>query len=175
MSKYQIDPAHSKAGFTVKHMMISKVHGQFEKMSGELDYDSVNPMGASVDIKIEAASIITGETQRDSHLKSPDFFNVEKYPHLTFKSTKIERAGEGLKVVGDLTICGTTKSVTLHVEGPSSEIKDPWGKIKLGASATAKISRKDFGLNWNTALENGGVLVDDEVIIILDVQFLKQV
>lgn len=173
---YQIDPAHSTVSFSIKHMMIAKVHGGFEKLSGKLSYDAGNPGQSSIEVEIDAASINTREPQRDAHLKSADFFDVEKFPTLTFKSTKIEVSGEGeLKLTGDLTIHGVTKSVVLDVEGPTAEMKDPWGNLKIGASASTKIKRKDFGLTWNAALEAGGFLVGDDVTISLDVQFVKQV
>jgi polyisoprenoid-binding protein YceI len=175
MSKtYQIDPSHSSASFSIKHMMIAKVHGGFEKISGKLVYDADNASKSSVDVTIETASINTREEQRDKHLRSADFLDVEKYPSITFRSTRVESTGDGLNVVGDLTIHGVTKSVTLAVDGPSDEMKDPWGNVKLGASATTKIKRKDFGLTWNAALEAGGVLVGDDVNITLDIQFVKQ-
>ena len=171
---YQIDPSHSSASFSIKHMMIAKVHGGFEKISGKLNYDPANVTRSSVEVVIEAASINTREAQRDTHLKSADFFDVEKYPTLTFKSSRVEGAIGDLKVTGDLTIHGVTQTVTLDVEGPSEEMKDPWGNTKIGASATAKIKRKDFGLTWNAALEAGGLLVGDDVAISLDIQFVKQ-
>lgn len=174
-TKYQLDPAHSTASFSIKHMMIAKVHGGFEKMTGALEYDAANPAASSVEVSIEASSINTREAQRDNHLRSADFFDVEKFPTITFKSTKIEKNGEGeLKVTGDLTIHGVTQPVTLDVEGPSAEMKDPWGNTKIGASGTTKIKRKDFGLTWNAALEAGGFLVGDDVNITLEVQFAKQ-
>lgn len=173
-TQYQIDPSHSTASFSIKHMMIAKVHGGFEKMSGKLNYDLANPSKSSVEVSIDAKSINTREPKRDEHLKSPDFFDVEKYPSITFKSTSVEEAGDELKVVGDLTIHGVTKQITLEVDGPSDEMKDPWGNTKIGASGTTKIKRKDFGLTWNAALEAGGVLVGDDVNITLDVQFVKQ-
>lgn len=175
MSTYNIDPSHSTASFSIKHMMIAKVHGGFEKMSGTLIYDPKDLAGSIVDVVIEAASINTREAQRDAHLKSADFFDVEKYPVVTFKSTRFEGSPGDLKIVGNLTIHGVTQSVTLDVEGPSEELSDPWGNIKLGASASTKIRRKDFGLTWNAALEAGGILVGDDVAITLDVQFVKQV
>lgn len=175
MSTYQIDPSHSTAGFSIKHMMIAKVHGGFEKMSGQLSYDPKNVAASTVSVAIEAASINTREAQRDTHLKSADFFDVEKYPQITFKSKQVEAAGDYLKVVGDLTIHGVTKQVTLDMETPSEEVKDPWGNVKLGVSGTTKIKRKDFGLTWNAALEAGGVLVGDDVTISLEVQFVKQI
>jgi len=171
---YQIDPSHSTASFSVKHMMIAKVHGGFEKLSGKFVYDSENPTQSSVEVSIEAASINTREPQRDAHLRSADFFDVEKYPNLTFKSTRFEGAAGELKIIGDLTIHGVTKQITIDVEGPSAEHKDPWGNIKIGASGTTKIKRKEFGLTWNAALETGGVLVGDDIAITLDVQFVQQ-
>lgn len=174
-TKWQIDPSHSSANFSIKHMMIAKVHGGFEKLSGTMVYDAADPSKSSVEAVIEASSINTREPQRDTHLKSADFFDVEKFPTLTFKSKRVEKTGDGeLKVTGDLTIHGVTKEVVLNVEGPSEELKDPWGNTKIGISATTKIKRKDFGLTWNAALEAGGFLVGDDVTISLDVQFAKQ-
>lgn len=171
---YQLDPVHSSVQFSIKHMMISKVTGGFEKVSGQLTFDRANPAQAVVEAMIEAASINTREAQRDAHLKSPDFFDVEKYPTLTFKSKKISGEAGALKVLGDLTIHGVTKEVSLEVDGPSDDLKDPWGNTKIGVSATTKIKRKEFGLTWNAALEAGGVLVGDDVAITLDLQFVKQ-
>lgn len=174
-NKYQLDPSHSTASFSIKHMMIAKVHGGFEKISGTLVIDSESPVNTYVEASIEAGSIITHEAQRDTHLKSADFFDAEKFPKITFRSTQIENVGGGnLKVIGDLTIRDVMKQVTLDVEGPSAEIKDPWGQIRIGASGTTKIKRKEFGLNWNAALEAGGFLVGDDVNITLEVQFVKQ-
>lgn len=172
---YVLDPAHSSVNFSVKHMMIAKVHGAFEKLSGKLIYDAENPANSSVEATIEAASINTREPARDTHLKSADFFDVEKFPHLLFKSTKVEGSVGDLKVTGDLTIHGITQKVTFEVDGPTEEQKDPWGNLKIGLSASAKIKRKDFGLNWNAALEAGGILVGEDINISLDVQFVKQV
>ncbi|WP_374033700.1 YceI family protein [Bdellovibrio bacteriovorus] len=174
-TKWNIDPMHSSANFTIKHMMIAKVHGGFEKLSGSLSLDSADVTKSSIEAVIDASSINTREAQRDTHLKSADFFDVEKYPTLNFKSTKVEKDGDDLKVTGNLTIHGVTKEVVLAVEGPTAEMKDPYGNIKIGISATTKIKRKDFGLTWNAALEAGGVLVGDDVSISLDVQFAKQV
>jgi polyisoprenoid-binding protein YceI len=171
---YQVDPSHSTASFSVKHMVIAKVHGGFEKLSGNLIYDSVNPSDSSVVVAIDASSINTREAKRDEHLRSPDFFDVGKYPVITFKSARVEGSGDQLKVTGDLTIHGVSQKVTLDVDGPSQEIKDPWGNTKIGASGKTKIKRKDFGLTWNAALEAGGLLVGDDVTIELDVQFVKQ-
>nr|WP_295903567.1 YceI family protein [uncultured Bdellovibrio sp.] len=174
MTTWQIDSAHSSANFSIKHMMIAKVHGGFEKLSGTLQYDPADVTKSSSEATIDAASINTREAQRDGHLKSADFFDVEKYPTINFKSKKVERDGDDLKVTGDLTIHGVTKEVVLDVEGPSTEMKDPYGNTKIGISATTKIKRKDFGLTWNAALEAGGVLVGDDVSISLDVQFAKK-
>jgi polyisoprenoid-binding protein YceI len=172
---WQLDPAHSSANFSVKHMMIAKVHGGFEKLSGTLTYDATNPADSKVDVIIEASSINTGEPQRDAHLKSADFFDVAQFPTLTFHSTRVEVSGDGeLRVTGDLTIRDVTQNVVLQVEGPSAELKDPWGNARIGVSATTKIKRKDFGLTWNAALETGGVLVGDDIAITLDVQFTKK-
>lgn len=172
---WNIDPTHSSVSFSIKHMMIAKVHGAFEKVSGVLLYDTSDVTKSSIEASIEAASVNTREAQRDTHLKSADFFDVEKFPTLTFRSKKIAKDGDDLKVTGDLTIRDVTKEVTLDVEGPTPEIKDPYGNIKIGISATTKIKRKDFGLSWNAALEAGGVLVGDDVQITLDIQFAKKV
>ncbi|RYZ68686.1 MAG: polyisoprenoid-binding protein, partial [Proteobacteria bacterium] len=130
MATYQIDSAHSSVNFSVKHMMIAKVHGAFEKLSGSLEYDAANPKAAKIEVVIDATSINTREAQRDTHLKSADFFDVEKFPTLTFKSKKVEGSLGDLKVTGDLTIHGVTKEVVLEVDGPSEELKDPWGNLK---------------------------------------------
>ncbi len=171
---WNIDPVHSVAEFKVKHMMISNVKGQFPKVTGSLTLDESDPTESRVEASIEAASIETRDAQRDAHLKSADFFDVEKYPTLFFKSTRVKAAREGeLTVEGDLTIHGVTRKVVFTVEGPTSPAKDPWGNTRVAVSATTKINRKDFGLTWNAALETGGILVGDEVTITLDVQFVK--
>ena len=173
-TQWNIDPVHSSVSFSIKHMMIANVHGGFEKLNGSLVYDAQTPADSKVDVTIEAASITTREPQRDAHLKSADFFDVEKYPTLTFKSKRVDGSGDDLKVTGDLTIHGVTKEVVLEVEGPTGEMKDPYGNLKIGASATTKIKRKDFGLTWNAALETGGLLVGDDVNITLEIQFVKK-
>lgn len=175
MTTYLIDPTHSSINFSIKHMMIAKVRGGFEKFSGTLTYDAKNPEKTYVEATIETSSINTKETKRDTHLKSADFFNVAEYPHITFKSKKVILKNGELKIIGDLFIHGIIHSVTLNVEVPTDEIKDPWGNVRIGFSASTKIKRKDFGLNWNAAIETGGLIVGDEVIINLDVQFIKQV
>jgi polyisoprenoid-binding protein YceI len=173
-STWNIDPAHSIAEFKVKHMMISNVKGRFSKLSGALVFDESNLGNSRIDVSIEAASIHTADEQRDAHLKSPDFFDVEKFPALSFKSKGVRVVKDGeLSVEGDLTIHGVTRSVSFSVEGPTPPSKDPWGNIRIAVSATTKINRKDFGLTWNAALETGGILVGEEVTITLDVQFVK--
>lgn len=172
---YTIDPAHTTVDFRVRHLMVSTVRGEFSGVSGTVVYDPKNPANSKIEATIDATSIATREPQRDAHLKSPDFLDVEKYPKITFSSTKITPAGEGeWKVAGNLTIHGVTHEVMLKVEGPTPETKDPWGNIKIGASAATKINRKDFGLVWNMALETGGVLVGDEVAIHLEIELAKQ-
>jgi len=172
---YVIDPSHSTVGFTVRHLMVTKVRGTFEKVSGTVKYDPKAPEKIAIEATIDAASIDTREPKRDDHLRGPDFFDVEKYPTLTFKSKKAKAKGKGkLEVVGDLTIRGVTKEVTLLVEGLDQEIKDPWGNVRRGATATTKINRKDFGLTWNQVLETGGVMVGDDVDIQIDVELIQQ-
>lgn len=171
---WNIDPVHSAAEFKVKHMMISNVKGQFTRINGVLALDETDLTHSRVEASIEAASITTRDAQRDAHLKSADFFDVEAFPTLSFKSTRISRVGDGeLAMTGDLTIHGITRNVVFTVEGPTSQAKDPWGNTRVGLSATAKVNRKDFGLNWNATLETGGILVGEEVTISLDVQFVK--
>ncbi|RZU35784.1 YceI family protein [Edaphobacter modestus] len=171
---WKIDPAHSRAEFKVKHMMIANVKGSFSGLTGTLIEDTADPSRSQVEAIIDISSISTGDEQRDAHLKSADFFNHEQHPVMTFKSTTIEKKGdEEHAVTGDLTIHGVTKPLTFIVEGPSAPGKDPWGNTRIGLSATAKINRKDFGLTWNAALETGGILVGEDVQISLDVQFIK--
>jgi polyisoprenoid-binding protein YceI len=171
---WKIDPAHSSADFKVKHMMISHVKGSFAGVTGTLTEHATDSSLSSVDASIDLTTINTGDAQRDGHLKSPDFFDAEKFPAMTFKSTTVKKKGEAeYAVTGDLTIHGVTKPVTFAVEGPSAPGKDPWGNLRIGLSATTKINRKDFGLGWNAALETGGVLVGEDVAITLDVEFIK--
>lgn len=171
---YKIDPAHSGAQFVVRHMMISNVRGGFSGIEGTIEYDSEHPDESSVDVAIDASSISTLDEQRDGHLKSPDFLHVEQHPKIIFHSKKVTSKGEGeWKVSGDLTIHGVTREVVLNVEGPTPEGKDPFGNTRIGASATTKIKRGDFGLTWNAALETGGVLVSDDVKIELEISAIK--
>ena len=172
---WSIDPEHSNIGFKVKHLMVSNVKGNFEKLSGTVDIDDKNITKSKVEVTIDTNSINTGVQKRDEHLRSADFFDVAKFPTMNFVSKKVAKAGKDrLKVTGDLTLHGVTKEVVLDVEGPSKESKDPWGNIRKGATATAKINRKDFGLNWNKALETGGVLVGEEISITLEVEMIKK-
>ncbi|HEY5054885.1 MAG TPA: YceI family protein [Acidobacteriaceae bacterium] len=171
MSTWNLDPAHSVVEFKVKHMMISNVKGTFGKATGVLNYDEADPAAASIEASVDVTSIVTGDAQRDVHLKSADFFDVEKFPAMTFKSFKVLPKDE--TVEGELTIKGVTKTVAFDVSGPSGPGKDPWGNTRVAVEATTKISRKEFGLTWNAALETGGVLVGDEVTITIDAQFVK--
>jgi polyisoprenoid-binding protein YceI len=174
-STWVIDRVHSTAQFKVKHMMISNVTGEFTSINGILDLDENDITKSKIRASIDAATISTREPQRDAHLKSADFFHVEKHSALTFNSTSITRSTDGeLKVSGDLTICGVTRKVVFDVDGPSTAQKDPWGNTRIGLSATTRISRKEFGLTWNAALETGGLLVGDAVTINLDVQLIKE-
>jgi len=172
---YVIDPSHSTAGFKVRHLMVSNVRGEFSGVTGTVVFDAEDPAKSKVEAAIDATTLQTREPQRDQHLKSADFFDVEKFPKITFISKKVVPVAEGeWRLVGDLTIHGVTREVVLDVEGPTPEVKDPWGNIKIGATATTKVNRKDFGLVWNVALEAGGVLVGDEVAIQLEVEMARQ-
>jgi polyisoprenoid-binding protein YceI len=172
---YTIDPAHATAGFKVRHLMVSNVRGEFSGLSGTVVIDPSNPVNSRAEVTIDAKTIHTRDEQRDAHLKSADFFDVEKFPTIHFVSKKVAADGEGeWKVTGDLTIHGVTKEVTLDVEGPAPDTKDPWGNIKSGISATTKVNRKDFGLVWNVGLETGGVLVGDDVQIHIEAELARQ-
>jgi polyisoprenoid-binding protein YceI len=173
-ASYKIDSAHSSAHFVVRHMMVTNVRGGFRSVNGTVMFDPANPAASSIEAVIDAASINTNDDQRDAHLRSADFLDTEKFPAITFKSTKVEPAGDGeWKASGDLTIHGVTRPVVLKVEGPTNEEKDPSGNIRIGASAATKIKRSDFGLTWNAALETGGILVGDDLKIELDVSLIK--
>ncbi len=174
VTTWNIDPAHSVAEFKVKHMMISNVKGRFSGIKGSLRLDDTDVTQSHVEASIDAASVNTHEPQRDAHLKSADFFDVETFPTLSFASRRITRKSDGeLEVTGDLTIRGVTRSVAFTVDGPSAPAKDPWGYTRVGLAATTKINRKDFGLTWNATLETGGILVGDDVTISLELQFVK--
>lgn len=174
IATWKLDPAHSHAEFKIRHMMISNVKGSFSGLSGTLNENVADPTKSVVEASIDVSSINTGEAQRDGHLKSADFFDVEKYPTMTFKSTQVKPNGDGgYNVTGDLTLHGQTRQQTFVVDGPTAPAKDPWGNTRIGLSATAKINRKDYGLNWNAALETGGILVGEDVNVTLEVQFIK--
>jgi polyisoprenoid-binding protein YceI len=174
VTTWNIDPAHSGAEFKVKHMMISNVKGKFSGLSGVLKLDETNYARSTVEASIPVSTVNTGDEKRDGHLVSADFFDAEKFPAMTFKSTRIESVGGGdYEVTGDLTIHGVTKPVVLKLEDVSEPSKDPWGNHRIGLSGTTRINRKDFELGWNAALETGGVLVGEEVTITHDVEFIK--
>jgi polyisoprenoid-binding protein YceI len=171
---WAIDGAHSSIGFTVRHMVVSKVRGRFTRWSGTIAMDERDPTKARVEIAIEPASVDTGVEQRDTHLRSPDFFDVERYPGMTFRSTRIERAGEGrYRLTGALTLHGVTRPVSLEVEFAGSA-KDPWGGIRAGFSARGSLDRRDFGLTYNQLLETGGVLVGEKVDLDVEVEAVRQ-
>ena len=171
---WNIDPVHTTTEFKVRHMMITNVKGHFKPVSGVITVDEADISRSQVEASIDAASIDTREPDRDAHLRSADFLDVEKFPTLTFTSTRVTRAGQtNLEVEGDLTIHGVTRKSTFLVEGPTAPGKDPWGNLRIGLSASTKINRKDFGLTWNAALETGGILVGDEVTITLDVEAVQ--
>ena len=170
---WQIDTSHSSVDFSIRHMMISTVRGTFERFSGTVEADEANPTAALVDVQIEVASINTRDEKRDAHLRSPDFFDVDTYPTIRFKSKRVERTNDDTgKLIGDLTIKDVTREVVLDVEY-AGQSRSPWGTTSAGFSATTKINRKDWGLNWNVALETGGVLVADEVKIHIEVELVK--
>jgi polyisoprenoid-binding protein YceI len=173
LTSWTIDASHSEAGFAVKHLMIATVRGRFGDLSGTVTFPEGDYGQATADVTIDAASIDTHEAKRDAHLRSADFFDVEQFPALTFKSRRVQAIkADAFQLVGDLTIKGITREVALDVEVEGFQ-KDPWGNQKAAFTATTRISRTDFGLTWNAALETGGVLVGDDVKISLDVQLLK--
>ena len=170
---YTIDPAHSTAGFKVRHLMVANVRGEFSGVAGTVVFDASAPENSRVEARIDATTVHTRDEKRDAHLKSAEFLDVEKFPAIAFVSKKIAGGGGEWKVTGDLTIHGVTEEVTLAVEGPAPEAKDPWGNVKSGATAVTKISRKDFGMVFNVALETGGVMVGDEIAITLELELLR--
>jgi polyisoprenoid-binding protein YceI len=173
LSKWDFDLTHSSINFHVRHLMISKVHGRFAKWSGVLELDEQDLTRSRLEVAIDASSVDTKEERRDTHLRSPDFLDVEKFPDITFKSRSIERDGDGYIVTGDITIHGVTREVKLEVEGGGEYVKDPWGGTRTGFSARAKLNRKDFGLTWNMALEAGGFVVGDKLEISLEIEAVK--
>ncbi len=169
-TNWKIDTSHSAAQFSVKHMMVSTVRGHFGTMTGTVVYDAANPAATKIDATVDVTTIDTRNEKRDAHLKSADFFEAEKFPQMTFKSKSVKPAGAGkMMMTGDLTIKGTTKEVTFEVEGPTAPVNTGRG-MKMGAVATAKINRKDFGMTWSRAIETGGVVVGDEVTLTIDIQ-----
>jgi polyisoprenoid-binding protein YceI len=174
-SNWQIDPQHSSAQFSVRHMAISTVRGAFNKVTGTIALDDKDIIKSTVDVTIDVTTVDTHEPGRDNDLRSDKFFDVAHYPTMTFKSKKVEQLAPGkLKVTGDLTIRGTTKEVVLDVDGPTAPIKDPWGFQRSAATATTKVNRQDFGVKWNATLDNGGVVVSDDVSITIDVEMVKK-
>jgi len=174
-STWDVDPAHSTVEFSVRHMMVTTVKGQFQKVSGTVELDEKDATKSKIEVSIDTASIDTREAKRDAHLKSADFFDAAKFPALTFKSTKIEKAGKGkLKITGDLSMHGVTKPVVLLVEGPSASIKDPYGRIVKGVMATGRLDRKEWGMTWNKALDTGGMVVSDEVKLEINAELAER-
>ena len=174
-TSWEFDPAHTGVQFKVRHLMVSSVRGDFEKVAGKIVYDETDITKSNADITIDAASINTRVAKRDEHLRSPDFLDAANHRTITFKSKRVEKNGDGtLKMTGDLTLRGVTREVALKVEGPTPQIKDAQGNLRVGGQATGKIHRKDFGLVWNKGLEAGGVVVGDEVDITIDVEIFRK-
>ena len=175
-AEWTVDSAHSSASFTVKHMMVSTVRGDFGKMSGAVSWSKPDYSDARVDVTLDAVTIDTRDSERDQHLRSADFFDVQRFPTLTFKSKRVEKSKQKghIALVGDLTIHGVTKEVAFDVTPPTRERKTPYGTIAVGAEAKARINRRDFGLAWNQALEAGGVLVSDEVDLDINLELTKK-
>jgi len=172
---WQIDPDHSNFQFKVRHMTVSNVKGEFSKARGAVTIDDNDITNLKVELALDAASINTDHARRDDHLRSEDFFYAVKYPTITFVSKKVIKVEENrLKVTGDLTIRGVTREITVDVEGPTPEVKDPGGNIRRGASGTAKINRKDFGIVWNKTLDSGGLVVGDDVDIFVEIEMVKK-
>jgi polyisoprenoid-binding protein YceI len=173
-ASWRIDPLHSAAHFSVRHMMISRVRGEFTGINGTVLYDAQNPAQAAIEATIDCSTLNTGVAKRDAQMRGPDFFDVKLYPVMKFKSKKVEPAGPAkLKMTGDLTINATTREVILDVDGPSQTVRDPRGNERIGLNATTKFNRKDFGIVWNEIMESGGFTVADEVSIDLDIELIK--
>jgi polyisoprenoid-binding protein YceI len=171
---YVVDSSHTRVGFSISHLTVSTVRGSFGEASGTVSYDPKNVAATKVNAKVTVGSVDTREAKRDEHLRSPDFFDAVKFPEMTFASTAVKNISkDGFDLVGDLTIHGVTKPVTLRVATFSPEVKDPWGNVKVGTRATGTINRKDFGLTWNAALETGGFVVGEEVALELDIELKK--
>ena len=170
---YVLDPAHTRIGFSARHAMVTKVRGQFDEFEGAAHVDTENPAASTVAVTIQAASVATGQAQRDGHLKSPDFFDVETYPQITFVSTDVERDGTEWSITGDLSINAVTKPVTVLFE-ETGEAKDPFGNLRVGFEGTVTINRSEWDLKWNSPLETGGVLVSEKVTLEFDVSAIRQ-
>jgi polyisoprenoid-binding protein YceI len=173
VTTWQLDPAHTEVGFAVRHLMISTVRGRFTGVAATVTQEGEDPTTARIEASVQAASVYTGIEQRDAHLRSADFFDAERYPELRFVSRRIERAGEGFQVRGDLTIRDVTREVVLDVE-PHGTIRDPWGGVRAAYSVSGRINRSDFGIKWNQLIEAGGVAVGDEVKLAIEVQLVQQ-
>ena len=172
--RYEIDSAHSSLQFSVRHLMVSNVRGTFTGVKGTVLHDTANPSASSVEATVDVNTINTHDNQRDTHLKSADFFDVANYPAITFRSTKVEKKSDDqFAVTGDLTIHGITKSVILDVTEVSEQAKDPWGNARIGASVKAKLKRSEFGLTWNAALEAGGLMIGDDVKLDFEIELIK--
>jgi polyisoprenoid-binding protein YceI len=169
---WTIDPTHTRLGFVARHAMVTKVRGQFEEFAGTLVIDAANPSGSTAHVTVQLASVSTGSPDRDAHLRSADFFDVENNKEMTFTSTGVKQDGDEFVMLGDLTIKGVTRPVELELE-PTGVVTDPFGNVRAGFEGEAEISRKDFGLTWNVALEAGGMLVSDKVRIQLDVSAIR--
>ena len=175
VNSYDVDPAHSAAQFSVRHLGISTVRGEFSKVTGKVQVDEKDATKSQIDVTIDVNTLDTREPNRDKDVKSENFLDAAKYPTMTFKSKNISAVAEGkLKMTGDLTIHGVTREVTFDVDGPSPAIKDPWGNLRRGAQATAKINRKDFGVSWNKVMDNGGMVVGDELTITIDLEMTRK-
>ena len=171
-SEWTIDPVHSQVGFSVPHMVVSEVEGKFKTYQGKAQLDEADLTKSQVEFTAEVASIDTGDAKRDEHLKSPEFFDAAKFPQLTFKSTKITKAGKGYKLKGNLTIHGVTKEVTLDAT-VSQAVKNPWGKLVRGVKVNGKLKRSDYGISWNKTLDQGGVVVGDDVALDIKLEINK--
>ena len=174
-SSWQMDPDHSSFQFKIRHLTVSNVKGDFRMAKGAVTIDEKDITQLKVEVTIDPASVNTGHAKRDEHLRGTDFFDVTKYPTITFVSKKVMKADTNrLKVIGDLTLLGVTREISVDVEGPTPEVKDPWGSFRRGATATAKINRKDFGMTWNKVLDTGGLLVSDEVDIYVEIELVRK-
>lgn len=173
-STWEVDTAHSEVGFKVRHLAVSNVRGNFTKFSGTVKLDEKNIANSSVVVTVDTRSVNTNNQKRDKHLRSSDFFDADRYPEMKFVSTRVRKSGDGLEVTGNLTLHGVTKPITLAVEGPTGEVKDPWGKTRRGATARVTINRQDFGLRWSKTLETGGLVVGNDVKIELEVELIKK-